>query len=69
MCGVFILSVQCVLLPVLCSKAVATRGLKKTRLPERRNEQQLAGLLGVSDYLAAAQCGGAAALCSLHFQL
>lgn len=45
-----ILSVQCVLQLVLCSKAVVARGLEKTCLPERRDKQQLAGLLGVSNY-------------------
>lgn len=47
MCGVFILSVQCVLQPVLRSKAVVVRGLKETCLPARRDKKQLAGLPGV----------------------
>lgn len=51
------------------TKAGAARDLKKTCLPERKHKQQLAGLLGVGNYLAAAQYGGAAALVSLHFHL
>lgn len=50
MCVVFIFSFQRIPQPVLHSKAVVTRGLKKMCLPERGDKQQLAGLLGVSRY-------------------
>lgn len=67
--GVFILSVQRVLQPASRSKAGVARGLEKTRLPERSDKQQLAGLLGVADYWQLHSGGGTAALCILHFQL
>lgn len=60
MCVVFILSVQCVLQPA--------HGLKGTYLPD--GGQAVAGrTVGNQHLLAAAQHGGAVALCGLHFHL
>lgn len=46
---VYLVSTVC---PAACAvfKGCSGEGLEKTCLPERRHKQQLAGLLGVSDY-------------------